>query len=198
MEVRHELPVLSVAILLRRSADGPTMTGLWHRKLPDGFCCHDFRYRVIRAWEQRVDETLSGDMAILPLAPLADDAKDRLREIFTRLGKRFEAERELAERQALWNCTLGLAGLRYPKELIMTLSQEQGIMEESSYYHGILEKGETRGAQSLLLTVGTKRLGQPDARVLAAIDQIKDVAIIKELALRALEVNSWQDLLANR
>src|SRR5437773_12477591 len=38
LEVRHALPVLSVAILLRRSADGPTMTGFWQRKLPDDFC----------------------------------------------------------------------------------------------------------------------------------------------------------------
>jgi predicted transposase YdaD len=198
LEVRHKLPVLSVAILLRRLADGPTMTGLWQRKLPDGFCSHDFRYRVIRAWEQRADETLAGDMAILPLAPLADDAKDRLSEIFARLGKRFEAERELAERQALWNCTLGLAGLRYSKELIMTLSQEQSIMEESSYYHGILEKGEAKGGQRLLLRVGTKRFGEPGPKVRAAIDQIQDLAALEELAALALDVTSWQELLPTK
>lgn len=203
LEMRHNLPVLSVAILLRRLADGPTMTGLWQRKLPDGFCSHDFRYRVIRAWEQKADEMLAGDLAILPLAPLADDAENRLREILAKVGKRFDAERELAERQALWNCTWGLAGLRYSEELIMTLSQEQSIMEESSYYQGILKKGEAKGeakgafksAHNVLLRLGSKRFGEPSPSVLAAIDQINDAAILEDLALRALEVNSWQELL---
>ena len=80
----------------------------------------------------------------------------------------------------------------------MTASQEQAILEESSYYHGILEKGEAKGAQKLLLTVGTKRLGQPDPSVLAAIAQIKDVATLDGLASRALEVTSWQELLPTK
>ncbi len=206
LEVRHKMPVLSVAILLRRLADGPTMTGLWQRKLPDGFCYHDFRYWIIRAWEQRADETLAGDMAILPLAPLADDAEDRLREIFAKLGKRFDAERAVAERQALWNCALGLAGLRYSEELIMTLTQEQNIMKESSYYQGILKEGEAKGeakgalntAQAIFLSMGTKRFGEPGAAPLAALYQIQDVATLQALTLRVLDVNSWQELLPKK
>lgn len=85
----------------------------------------------------------------------------------------------------------------------MTLSQEQNIMKESSYYQGILKEGEAKGeakgafktAHSVLLRVGAKRFGEPDPRVLAAIDQIKNADTLEDLALRALEVNSWQELL---
>ena len=88
----------------------------------------------------------------------------------------------------------------------MTLSQEQSIMEESSYYQGILKKGEAKGeakgafktAHNVLLRLGTKRFGEPDPRVLAAIDQIKDATVLEDLALRAVEVSSWQELLPKK
>jgi predicted transposase YdaD len=174
------------------------MTGLWQRKLPDGFCCHDFRYRVIRAWEQRADETLAGDMAILPLAPLADDAKDRLPQIFEQLGERYETEPEFSNRQALWASTFALMGLRYTKELVMTLSQDRSILKESSFYQGILEEGSLREAKKMLRLVGSEKFGEPDSGALATIDQIHEVESIEELVKHVMRSASWQDLLKSK
>ncbi len=80
----------------------------------------------------------------------------------------------------------------------MTESQERAIMKESSYYQGILEEGKAKGSletvQSFLLDVGTNRFGAPSPADLAALNRIQDVAALRALATRALDVNSWQEL----
>src|SRR5207247_64915 len=49
---RHRQPVQSIAILLRREADGPTMTGTVQHALPGGGPYLEFRYLVVRAWQR--------------------------------------------------------------------------------------------------------------------------------------------------
>ena len=81
-------------------------------------------------------------------------------------------------------------------------------MKESSTYQAILAegraegeaRGEARGkadeARRLLLRIGSKRLGPPDAQAEAAIAALDSVERLEQMADRLLEVESWNELLA--
>ena len=87
-------------------------------------------------------------------------------------------------------------------------------MKESSTYQAILVEGRNEGltegltegrakgraeeARRILLRIGRKSLGQPDAATLASIEAIQDVERLEELTERLLEVASWPELLAPR
>ena len=78
-------------------------------------------------------------------------------------------------------------------------------MQESTTYQAILRKGREQsreegriaGAQHFLIHVGTKRFGKPDSAILSAIEAIRDVERIGDLAERMLdpEVRDWNGLL---
>lgn len=74
-------------------------------------------------------------------------------------------------------------------------------MKESTTYQAILEEGEARaglkGERRLILMQGTSRFGPPSPQVTAAIEAIDDLDRIERLALRLLEVASWEELLAD-
>jgi predicted transposase YdaD len=103
----------------------------------------------------------------------------------------------------VWAATNILMGLRYNRELIQTLMQGVLAMKESVTYQAILEEGEAKGlakggvseAKRLLLLLGTKRFGAPDARSQAALEALDDLARLEDLGVRLLDAESWHDLL---
>ncbi|HTU21242.1 MAG TPA: hypothetical protein VMG10_24525 [Gemmataceae bacterium] len=76
-------------------------------------------------------------------------------------------------------------------------------MRDSTSYQAILDEGRAEGeikgraeeARRLLVLLGRKRLGGPDAAVEAAVHAIADVDRLELLIDRINEVASWQDLL---
>ena len=58
---RHELPVVSVVILLRPEADHRSLNGVFQSRLPDGQVVLEFHYRVVRVWEVPVRNDPSGE-----------------------------------------------------------------------------------------------------------------------------------------
>ncbi len=88
---RHDLPVDSTVILLRPQADGPAMTGRLRFDV-HGVEYLDFRYRVVRAWEQSVEVVLAGGLGTLPLAPLCDVPPERLPEVIGLMETRLRQE----------------------------------------------------------------------------------------------------------
>lgn len=80
-------------------------------------------------------------------------------------------------------------------------------MRESTAYQAILDEGRAEGeikgrtegraeeARQLLLRLGRKKLGVPDAAVERAICALEDVERLEMLSERLLEVNTWQELL---
>ena len=90
-------------------------------------------------------------------------------------------------------------GLTYGRDRIYALLKGVEGMEESVIYQDILEKGEARGrleeALTLLLRIGSKRLGIPDAQTKAKLEAITSVEDLEQLADRLLEAESWQELL---
>ncbi len=56
--------------------------------------------------------------------------------------------------------------------------------------------GRTEEARKLLLRLGGKRFGAPDAQSRTALEAITSLEALEQLAERLLEAESWQELLA--
>jgi predicted transposase YdaD len=194
---KYRLPIESAILLLRKEADGPAMSG----RLAYGSL--DFRYRVVRIWEKSPEEVLNAPLALLPLAPLTSVAGNELPGVVRRMEERIDAEAPLEEKGMLRTTTFLLMGLKYDPEFSRQLLQGVMEMKESSTYQYIIqegieqgiEQGRTQEARRLLLIMGGKRFGEPDAQVQAALDKITSPQQLEQLAARLFEVESWQELL---
>jgi hypothetical protein len=78
-------------------------------------------------------------------------------------------------------------------------------MKESVTYQAIIQegmaeglaKGEVNEARKILLLFGRDHLGEPPARVLAAINALADVRQLEDLTVRVHDAASWQALLGD-
>jgi predicted transposase YdaD len=200
LEVRHELPVVSVLVLLAPRANLSVYTGE-HRSAVPGQQPHViFRYRVVRVWELPVERLLTGSLGTLPLAPLAAVEPEQLPGIVARMRQRLSGEREPSLVNQLWSAAFILMGLRYEEALIERLMREVAGMEESVTYQAIIRKGVEQGrveeARRMLVLMATGRFGEPPADVTAALNAIADLATLEGLGARVLLVNGWEELLA--
>jgi predicted transposase YdaD len=205
---RHGMPVQTVVVLLRREADGPQITGLLQHRLPDGLLYHEFRYNVVRVWERPVEEILAGELATLPLAPIAQVPTGELPRVIQLMDDRIGREARPAERPELWTATFLLMGLVYPESLAVDLLQGKSYMTESSTYQAILREGRAEGkaegkaegrteeAKRMLLLLGREYLGQPDPKIVASVEAMTDVGEIEELSKRLRVVLTWDELIA--
>ena len=83
------------------------------------------------------------------------------------------------------------------------------LMEESTTYQGILEKGMEKGMEkgrsegrseglvAVLIRLGTKRFGPPTTTLVVELKQITDNERLERLMDRILDAVSWDDLLAS-
>ncbi len=197
---RYRLPVQSVVILLRKEADGPAMSGVVHYKVPGGTGELYFKYKVVRVWEKSVEEVLQGDLATLPLAPLANVSLKQLPAVIRRMEARIEREAGVEDAATFWTATLLLLGLRFKRGTVVELLKGVQGLNESDTYLMILEegeaRGEVRGERTILLRMGEKRFGPPSEQTVAALEAIQSPEALVELGLRLLEVESWSELLA--
>ncbi|MEO6810272.1 MAG: DUF4351 domain-containing protein [Isosphaeraceae bacterium] len=217
LSYRQGLPVQSAVILLRPEADAPGLTGVLEERLPDGRLIHLFHYLVVRVWEKPVEEVLQADVAILPMAPLANVRPDQLPGVIARMSQRLDREVSREESATLWTATYLLMGLRYPATLTERVLQGVRNMKDSVTYQAILAEGEAKGeargkvegeargkargkveeAVRILLRLGRKRFGDPSPEVVAAVKTTTDVDRIEVLTDRVLDVSSWEDLFAD-
>ena len=161
LNYRHDRPVRSVAILLRREADSPTLKGRHRVLLPDGSSYLDFRYSVLRLWTMDVEAVLRSGLGTLPLAPLARVKKKDLPAVIDRMKERFDREVSQTESNLLWTATKILMGMRYSKELAATLLKGVQRMKESVTYQAIVEEGVVQARKEDLLFIGRRRFGPP-------------------------------------
>ena len=68
------------------------------------------------------------------------------------------------------------------------------LLEDSTTYREILEKGLCQGERNVLLRVGAKKFGPPSATIVAAVQGISDPARLGRLTERLLEATNWEDL----
>ena len=194
---RHKLLVRSVVLLLRREANASNLTGVLQLQFPDEEAPYAvFRYRVVRLWELPVERLLTGDLRILPLAPLTDEAASTLPSVIGRMEDRLRQEAPPEEADKLRTAAFVLLGLRYSPQVAEQLFRGVTSMEESSTYQYIVAKGALKGEKRLLMLQGSKRFGPPDAKTAAAIEAITDLERLEQLGERLLDASSWEELLA--
>lgn len=207
LHARQEVAVRSVLVVLRPKADRPNLTG--KLAYSEGEFRVEFGYRVIRLWQEPVESYLRAGNAALPLAtlcqmpldkPLPEALRNVVREIDRRLGK----EASHAEAVRLMTAAYILTGLRVPKGDLAMIYKGIGLMQESTAYDEVMEEGERRGqargelerSHRLLLRLGRKCFGPPDAAAESALTAIKDLERLERLADAILTATSWQELLA--
>jgi predicted transposase YdaD len=202
LDYRHDLPVLSVAVLLHPEADSRQLTGRVERAL-EGERPHAFLgYKVVRVWRLPVERLLAGGLGTLPLAPISNVRPEELPRVVQRMQERLRRE-ERARVADLWAATHVLLGLRYEEEFIRLLLQGVIGMKESVTYQAIVAEGLAEGralgaveeAQKALLLAGRKPFGEPDEATSAAIHSIHDLPRLEQMIARLFEVRSWQELL---
>lgn len=200
LEYRHDIPVMSVLVLLSPDADGSAISGSLRRCLPDGTCYDEFRYQIIRVWDLPVESVLSGGLGTLPLAPLSGVPESQLPGIIQRIKVRVDQEIPVAaERQEFWETTTILLGMRLSLISVKALMQGVVNMKESSVIQGFLEEGERqgeiKGVRQLLIRLGERHLGKADPKALVQINLVTDLQLIEELADRVRDVQSWDEFL---
>jgi len=200
---RHLRPVDSTVVLLRPNADGRELTGYFEQRGPTGAVTITLTYRVIRLWERSADELLGGGIGILPLAPLVVESA-QVPAVIAHMRERFEAAASPLEARELWSATLLLLGLRYDPDEARHLLRGVTGMRESSTYQAILaegreegrEEGRTDEARRLLIRLGSRKFGQPDAGTAAALGRLDDLAVLEHLSDALFTATSWEQLLA--
>jgi hypothetical protein len=195
LDYRHDRPVLSVAVLLRREADSPRLTGLFERRFPGQEPIALLRYRVLRVWQLPVESLLAGGVGTLPLAPISDVSEARVPDVIRRMKERLSGERRSRFAKDLWAATYVLLGLRYSKAFARLLFQEVLGMKESTTYQEIIQEGRLAEARHILLRLGQKRFGPADDTTESFLNAIDDVQRLEELSERVYEVANWQELL---
>ena len=219
LDERHDLPIRSVAILLRRDAEGPDLTGEYRRGLPGGPEYLSFRYGVVRVWREPVESFLTGGLGILPLAPLADLGAMPLEGVVRAMEQRIDRAPP-AECGLLWSSTAVLMGLSYPADLIQHLLRGARQMEESSFYQMILAKGEAKGlargkaeglargkaeglargrvreARATLIRLAEHRFGPIAPADRASINKVVDLDRLRDWTNLVLDASTWAEFWA--
>lgn len=212
---RKDCPAHSVIVLLRPEADGAELSGTYRSEPPHGLGSLEFRYQVIRVWQQPVEAFLSGGLGTLPLAPLANVDPEAVPAVVQQMEERYRHEAKRPEAALLWTASYVLMGLRYPPAFVSQILKGVRGMEESSTYQLIVAKGKAQGlaegraegraearAEALalmrkaLLRGGQKKFGPPDERTRAALDSINEPERLQLLTERLVDAATWEEWIA--
>jgi hypothetical protein len=199
LEDRHDLPVRSVAVLLRPAANLANLTGLYERDFPGEEPYLRFRYQVLRVWKMPVERFLVGGLGTLPLALISAVKPAELPGVIERMKERLQG-RGRSEIVDTWGAAYTLLGLRYEEAIADQLLQGVINMEESTTYQAILAKGVAKGLavaqlRESLLIEAMPRWGIPDQRARSVLDTITEVAELEQLLARVPTAAGWYDLL---
>jgi predicted transposase YdaD len=210
LEDRHDMPVRSGAVLLRREADSPQLTGVYERGFPGEELYLTFRYQVVRVWRLPPEPLLTGGLALLPLALVSAVTESELPGIIQRMGRRLNARRGRRQAQVIWAAAYILLGLRYTPALASQIFRGVVSMKESSTYQAIVEEGRVEGiaqgmakglangavaeAKKVLRLLGDEAFGTPDSATAAAIEQLDNLVRLEDLLRRVRTAASWREL----
>jgi hypothetical protein len=68
-------------------------------------------------------------------------------------------------------------------------------MEESPTYLWLVERGRLLEARLIVLSLGQSKFGDPTAAQVAAVERIADRKRLRRIALSAISLSCWEDLL---
>ncbi len=204
LDYRHNVPVLTVLVLLRKEANSPSFTGKHERFLPDGRLVNRYDYQVVKLWKEPADSFLNAGVELVPLAPLSDVAEQQLPDLIHRMAARINILPP-GRANKLWAASYFLMGMRYPVGLVSKLLDGVSPMKESTTYQKVLQDGRAEGlvkghieeARRILLRQGTKRFGAPKATALAMLEGLSDIDRLEDLSDRILDADvlDWNSLL---
>ena len=192
LNLRHDLPVRSIVLLLRRSANATVVTGLLEMQRKKEPPYLRFTYEVVPVWSQPLAPLLAGPLGLLPLAPLTDEAEADLPNVVGQVVKRLRTETTREQAGKMETTTLILLGLRYENAIIQQLFREVPEMEESTTYQYIMRRGVTE----TILRQGRRKFGEPSAEQAQSLKDIANNERLQQLADRILDATSWQELLS--
>jgi predicted transposase YdaD len=197
---RYGVPVHSLVVLLRPKADRSDLTDRLTYEAWPGRGGMDFRFEVVRVWQHPMEAFLTGPLGTLPLAPLGQvpegtSLDQALPGTINRLVERIEREVPRQETPDLLTAAFVLTGMRVARDRLLQLFQGVQAMHESSAYEIILDEGQAKGMQRVLLRHGRKHLGDPDQATIAAIQGITDLDRLERFCDRLSDVKDWQELL---
>jgi len=198
---RFERPVEGFAVLLRRRADRSDLTGEVRYTAADGNLVLHFRFTVLRVWQRPCTEFLSGGLGLVPLAVLGElpagaEEETALAAVVRQLEERITREAPRPEAVKLLTASYILTGLRVPRTIANDLFQGVAAMKDSDTYQAILDRGRVDEARRIVLRLGRRRWGEPDAPALAALQALQDVQRLEALTERVDNVSGWEELLA--
>jgi hypothetical protein len=196
----YGLPVHSLVVLLRPSANRSDLTGQVAYEGRPGRGRLDFQFEIVRLWEVPVETLLTGGPGTLPLAPLGllpggATPEEGLPAVIGRLVERALAELPEPEAGRLVAGAFVLSGLRIAPDVAVPMFHGVRAMRDSTTYQYILDEGRVLEARDFLLMVGRIRFGEPDPATRATVEGITDLERLHQLGQRALSVATWQDLL---
>ena len=215
LDLKYNLRVRSIAVLLRPEADSHKLSGVLELRLPDRDPIVTFYYRLVRAWEQPVEPLLVGSLATLPMATLADVPVADVPGVLERIDSRLTVEAPAPDAARIMTAALTLAGMRLGPHEIISLAKRlrtMNILKDSSFYQVILKEGREQGrkeglgqgqllgrieeAREVLFRLGRIRFGRINKGTRAAILAIDNLDRLERLSERLLTATSWGDLLA--
>lgn len=207
---RHRRDVSCVVLLLRREANSSVMTGLFRQRnhLDKDW---DFPFTVVRLWELPVETFLTGPLALLPFAPLANvtpEDRDRVKQT---IEQRLASEGTRAQKERVVTTLLELLALRYDDEGIQfwrDLMANPDVMKSplvdyirnEARTEGRTEgraEGRAEGVRDIILRIGSTRFGPAPATILSTLDAVTDFDQLHSYLERLFTVQSWQDLLGS-
>jgi hypothetical protein len=197
---RYQVPVHSVLVLLRPVADHSVLTGKLHYEGRRRKGKMDFKYEVVRLWEQSARRYLRGGLGTLPLAPLCrtppeSTVEEGLAPVVRKIIERLSTEASQADRAKLLTATYILTGLRTSPDVSDRLFAEVSSMVESSTYQKILRDGEIKALHKSLLVLGNRKFGRATDESQARLIAVKDLDHLMRMTERVLFVASWDELL---
>ena len=195
LNVRHDLPVHSVAVLLFPDADGPALDGVYRRASPDGRCRVEFHDQVVRAWDLSVDELAAG-LATFPLAALAVRSANELPALIDRMEAEFAREQPAFAPDAWAALGILIGTIVKDKARLKRLLTRVQAMEDSATYQLIVERGWLQEVRKLILKFGPDTLPPPPENVRRRIEAIEDLETLEQMLHRLGQANSWEELLA--
>jgi hypothetical protein len=209
IDVRHKLPVETVLILLRPKALASDMTGRYQRVGVTGKPISEFHYHVERVWERPMEFWQERGVALeAAFSLVTDEAGRKLERNVQRFRERLkDSGVDETTEKTLINSSYFMCGLRYNRGVVDEIYRRLNmLLEESTTYQGVLQKGERKGkakgriegARRILLQLGAERFGKPSREVLRSLRAIKDADQLDRLAVRLLHVKSWDELLADK
>src|SRR5438874_4400411 len=157
LQERHKLPVASVLVVLAPRADSTAYTGTYPVNPPFG-PAWEFRYTVLKLWQMPVAPFLNGPLAVLPLAPLADVSGVGLPAVAQQIGRRLDAEADLAVRGRTVTILSVLLKLRYDamtnEEILRSVYPD---IRESPLYKILFGDGRLEEGRAMILRQGRKK-----------------------------------------